>query len=805
MNDRTMTRILLRILTVLIGFVFGIGLTWGQAERIIASPVDRSSLTTQERTALDEALHGADLFTLDVAGIAQHVHLAHGVTTLTLELGQAWQWTFTLEPNELRAPDYVATVAGEGPLPWSATSTYRGEILGDEGGQVRFSIRPDALLGRIVADGEERFIEPLHHFTRGAPDGRIVVYTMDDVKGAENATCGVTHMQDLVRDMPLEDDSDAKGGQTCKLANIALAADGSMVNWMGSVAQVETRVLDILNWVDAKYQEPSINIRYQLVALFISPNTASDPWTTSQDAITLLTSFRNWGNGGGFGPGISYGVATLWTRRDIQSNGSSGTIGLAWVGVVCTNNRYNLCEHYTTGMAGPSVVQAHELGHNWNAQHTTAPGQWIMAPTASVNNVNWDQVTIGSIVQHKNTRTCLGPSCLLIPEVAFSASTTITCDGTVAFTDQSTQSPSSWLWNFGDGSTSTQQNPVHTYSASGTYDVTLTVTNPSGQATTTQAALVNVQLLQAPVADDNGICGPGTVPLFASASHTVKWYDQPTGGTLLHTGALYSPFLTETTTFHAENSSLQAPVFGGAFSNNIGTGGYFSTNDNWGLVFDVTAPVKLMSVKVYANSTGSRTVQLLNNAGNVVATRVVPVPNGESRITLDIDIPPGQQYLLKLTGTALNLYRNNAGAQFPYQVGNTITITETNAVVQNAFNYWYYFYDWEVQEPGCVSTRTAVTASTELCVGIGEQLAGGLFTVHPNPSSGEFFLEWPANATNPPTHLLVFDALGRRVDEAHVAGRSGAQLRIGGAAGLYLLRVFGADGALLHDRKLVVR
>ena len=53
-----------------------------------------------------------------------------------------------------------------------------------------------------------------------------------------------------------------------------------------------------------------------------------------------------------------------------------------------------------------------------------------------------------------------------------------------SFTDASTQSPSSWLWDFGDGNTSTQQNPMHTYSAPGTYTVCLTSTNSCGSDST---------------------------------------------------------------------------------------------------------------------------------------------------------------------------------------------------------------------------------------------------------------------------------------------------------------------------------
>lgn len=66
------------------------------------------------------------------------------------------------------------------------------------------------------------------------------------------------------------------------------------------------------------------------------------------------------------------------------------------------------------------------------------------------------------------------------------------------FTDLSTGAPTNWAWDFGDGNTSTDQNPTHFYGASGTYNVILTVTNPAG-CTHTLNQLVDVSLV--PVAD----------------------------------------------------------------------------------------------------------------------------------------------------------------------------------------------------------------------------------------------------------------------------------------------------------------
>ncbi|HED66138.1 MAG TPA: PKD domain-containing protein, partial [Planctomycetes bacterium] len=82
----------------------------------------------------------------------------------------------------------------------------------------------------------------------------------------------------------------------------------------------------------------------------------------------------------------------------------------------------------------------------------------------------------------------------------------------VNFTDSSTGSVTSWAWDFGDGGTSTQQNPSYTYSAAGTYTVSLTVTGPGGSDTLTKAGYITVGD-PPPVADFSGTPTSGTEPL----------------------------------------------------------------------------------------------------------------------------------------------------------------------------------------------------------------------------------------------------------------------------------------------------
>ena len=60
----------------------------------------------------------------------------------------------------------------------------------------------------------------------------------------------------------------------------------------------------------------------------------------------------------------------------------------------------------------------------------------------------------------------------------------------VQFADTSTNSPTSWAWTFGDGTSSTLRNPAHTYTAAGTFSVTLKAGNTRGSGTVTKSVVV---------------------------------------------------------------------------------------------------------------------------------------------------------------------------------------------------------------------------------------------------------------------------------------------------------------------------
>jgi PKD repeat protein len=75
---------------------------------------------------------------------------------------------------------------------------------------------------------------------------------------------------------------------------------------------------------------------------------------------------------------------------------------------------------------------------------------------------------------------------------AFDASATnVSIGSSVGFTDRSTGSPARWAWTFGDGGTSSVQNPTHSFTAPGTYTVTLTASNASNSSIATKQVVVS--------------------------------------------------------------------------------------------------------------------------------------------------------------------------------------------------------------------------------------------------------------------------------------------------------------------------
>jgi len=91
----------------------------------------------------------------------------------------------------------------------------------------------------------------------------------------------------------------------------------------------------------------------------------------------------------------------------------------------------------------------------------------------------------------------------------------------VQFTDESTGDITEWFWDFGDGETSSEQNPTHEYNASGSYAVELEATGPGGSDTESKPDYITVY--DPPVADFSA------TPLVTPVGSNIAFTDESTG------------------------------------------------------------------------------------------------------------------------------------------------------------------------------------------------------------------------------------------------------------------------------------
>lgn len=160
--------------------------------------------------------------------------------------------------------------------------------------------------------------------------------------------------------------------------------------------------------------------------------------------------------------------------------------------------------------------------------NTSAPvpsaSSWVFGDGGTANTINATHTytTAGTyIVKLYNTYAgCMDSAIQSItispaPVADFSAPVTTKCGPplTVNFQDLSTGGPVNWQWDFGDGGTSSLQNPSHTYTNYGTFTVTLIVANAAGCADTiTRSNYIRIQrpVISIPSLPDQG-CVPFTI------------------------------------------------------------------------------------------------------------------------------------------------------------------------------------------------------------------------------------------------------------------------------------------------------
>ena len=306
----------------------------------------------------------------------------------------------------------------------------------------------------------------------------------------------------------------------------------------------------------------------------------------------------------------------------------------------------------------------------------------------------------------------LPPFCqtaVLAPVAGFSVDRNSSCLelATFQFSDQSDNLAQYWFWNFGDGNTSTETNPAHQYTAPGNYTVSLKVTNNVGVDSIVFTDLISVTTLSAPGITSDTICAGSAASLTAVPGipgNTAEWKDE--AGNILFTGTTFTtPALSGTTTYlvnEADNLPLQNVGPAGP-----GNGGNHNTTFIGQIIFTAEKAFTIKSVLVRAQGEGEREIRIYNASGDVIQSVTVNIPDGQSRIALNLEVPGIGNYSLG-AGPNVNLFRDNGGLVYPFDIDGLVSITGSNA---GQDGFYYYFYDWEIQEVPCRSADVPVTVT----------------------------------------------------------------------------------------------
>ncbi|MCB9235633.1 MAG: PKD domain-containing protein [Bacteroidia bacterium] len=213
------------------------------------------------------------------------------------------------------------------------------------------------------------------------------------------------------------------------------------------------------------------------------------------------------------------------------------------------------------------------------------------------------------------------------------------------FTDQTVGSPVSWVWNFGDGNFSTNQNPTHNYASNGTYNVCLITTDACGNDTLCQM----VTICPDPVASFS-VTTAQDMATFTdqSTGNTLGWaWDFGDGNTSTQqnpthqytTSGSFTVCLTVTDTC-GNDSSCQTVVI---IIEGVNEG--FSQD----LVVYPNPTHDFVHLKGIHPAAGTLQIRLSDLQGRIVLSREVQHPGGPLDLQLDLRTLADQQYILQLS------------------------------------------------------------------------------------------------------------------------------------------------------------
>lgn len=354
------------------------------------------------------------IYELDLTAIDQHLKQSKKASSaIKIKLGNDHEWELHLTPHDVYAPDFRRTIQTATGLKTDYTTpeifTYRG-YNGTSSNKVTIALKKGWFYGHISeGKGVDFFIEPLSMHDSKSSKQRFLVYKTTDV--TEDSYRCQQNRQPTEKEA-INTNSSRVFAVQC--AEIAVAYDQSMKNSLGGSSQVENKLTSRFNNVSQFYFD-NFQIDKKIIEFYEAANNEITPDNNTTPCNeqfpncadgTILDDFREWGqkeNDPNSGFTSNPDAATFYTSRGVTSY-----YGYSHFEGICNQRGYNWVEDDIPFAETKKVtLWAHEFGHTWNAYHVNG-SQYLMR--SSISNTYPSQVASGtntSIINHKNSRTCL--------------------------------------------------------------------------------------------------------------------------------------------------------------------------------------------------------------------------------------------------------------------------------------------------------------------------------------------------------------------------------------------------------------
>jgi hypothetical protein len=362
------------VLLHLLGLLFISSLLQAQSA---GAPIFEASVVQSiepSRTAvLDQQINQYEIVELDIQQLSRHVKSLDSGAEFQLQLANRAPLHFTIELNDMRAPNYRAiatTELGEMNLERAPCNTYKGVVNGNSEYITRLTIKKNEVIG-YFRDGEhEWFIEPLSRFMgEEVPKKHFVVYKIEDIKDVPGGHCGVTEMEEI-RDhlnltepgVPLRTTPDCPS-----LLELATDADWEWFQMYGANSNAE--ILTNLNMVEGVYFS-TFNMQFSIVFQNVW-QTSADPYTAAgPPSSDILPEIRDeWENNNPTFMAVERDLMHLFSAKDHGTLFGSVNGGLP---AVCSDP--SVAHGFTADRVGAFLTTAHEIGHNFNGVHADGSG-----------------------------------------------------------------------------------------------------------------------------------------------------------------------------------------------------------------------------------------------------------------------------------------------------------------------------------------------------------------------------------------------------------------------------------------------